>query len=377
MRRHLRRTLLTGLTVALASFILTILLAVPASMDKITRDAETTLRLIVNNRTGPWYGLPARYCDQIETMEGVVACVPLTGWPAYYRDARDHVGAFAAGPHITRVNPDYQVTLEQERLFLSYRRGAIVGRLLMEKNHWRLGQNIILQGADASTGRLKLTFVILGEIPNARYPNAFLFQRDYLREAEKAAGIMDGEDAWFLMVRTSNAQSLVRVARQIDETFHNSEFETRSVSEADALANGLSEVGGIRSIIYSLCVVVALTVLTIAANSMAMMVRERISEIAVMRALGFSRSQIAALLLCDGAFIGIFGGLIGPAFAFWLFAGGSNLGPVLNGVGYLIVAPATAVLAFIIALALSLLSVIAPGISALRIAPAMAFREIV
>jgi hypothetical protein len=98
MRRNLRRTVLTVLTIALATFTFTVLISVPASMDRLVRDASTGLRLVVNNRTAPWGGLPARYCDEIRPLPGAAACVALTGWVANYRDVSDPIQAFAAGP---------------------------------------------------------------------------------------------------------------------------------------------------------------------------------------------------------------------------------------------------------------------------------------
>ena len=93
MRRNLRRTILTILTIALATFIYTVLVSVPASMDRVVKDASGTLRLIINNKTAPWEDLPARYCDDINKMPGVAACVAITGWPATWRDVSDPVFA--------------------------------------------------------------------------------------------------------------------------------------------------------------------------------------------------------------------------------------------------------------------------------------------
>ncbi len=88
VRRNLRRTILTVLTVALSTLIFAVLVAVPASMDQIIKEASTSLRVLVNNRTGPWYGLPARYCDDILREPGVKACLSFTGWFGTYRDPR-------------------------------------------------------------------------------------------------------------------------------------------------------------------------------------------------------------------------------------------------------------------------------------------------
>lgn len=377
LRRNLRRTVLTVLTFVLATFIYTVLISVPASMDRIISDASTTLRLIVNNKTAPWYDLPARYCSQIREMPGCVACVAVTGWPASYRNPRDPVFAAAIGPEISQVFPDYQLQANSVKAMLGDRRAASVGRALMKKNGWKLGQQVTLHGME-SWSRFDLTFVIISDIPSTHYPNAFVFRRDYFNEALKAHGYPANDIAWQLIVRADTADHVAALAKEIDDYFKNSDYETRSITEHDALANGLSAVGNIRGIVYGLCAVVLLTVMLIAANSTAMMVRERISEVAVMRALGFSHLQIAYLLFGECTLIGLVGGAIGAGIALWAFAEGQNLGPVLGGTaGALFVMPDAAIQALIVAVAVSVISGLMPIVNALRIPPAIAFREVV
>ena len=375
MRRNLFRSISAVLTIALATFIFTILVSVPASMDQIVKDASTSLRVMIQNRTGPWYGLPARYCDQIEMMPGVARCAALRGWFGKYQSDRDTIGAFAVSDTLHDVFPDYGMTGETVAGLSSTRRAAVVGSLLMRKYHWKTGQQITLRSSDA--GGFDLTFVLVGTIPSKKYPNSFIFRRDYLTEALKAAGQEEGEDAWFLMARVENADVIPMVIREVDETFKNSDYETKTETEADAVSTGLSEVGSIRGIVYSLSAVVLLTVLLISANAMAMMVRDRLSEVAVMRALGFGRGTISTVLLGECAIIGLAGGIIGASFALWMFGAGVNLGAVIGNVGALVVAPREAANALVVAVALSIVSGVLPTLNALRMTPALAFRQIV
>lgn len=375
VRRNLRRTLLTTLTFALSTFIFTLLISVPASIDRIVAEASTTLRVIVNNKTGPWYGLPARYCQQIREMPGVTGCVALTGWPSYYRDDREEIGAFAEGLEAADVYPDFQLSPAELAQFAGTRRAAQVGSLLMKKHGWRRGQQIRLRG---DSGRLELSFLIVGEIPSKRYPNVFVFRRDYLQEAHKAMGWGEGEDAWFLVARVDRVEHIPAVIHEIDGYFHNSDFETRTTTESAAISGSLSAVGDVRAIAYSLGVVVLLTVMLIAANSMAMMVRDRLSEVALMRALGFGHGRVAALLLGESALVGLVGGAIGAGLVWWMFVGGVTLGAVLGGVaGYLAVSARAAWAGLGAALAVSLVSATLPVLGAVRITPALALRKVV
>ena len=160
MRRNLRRTILTVLTIALATFIYTVLVSVPASMDRVIKDASGTLRLIINNKTAPWEDLPARYCDDINKMPGVAACVAITGWPATWRDVSEPVFGVGAGPEIGDVFPDYALTEQERRGTLREKRSAIVGEILMHKYGWKIGDTVTLRSTDSD--HMEMTFIITG-----------------------------------------------------------------------------------------------------------------------------------------------------------------------------------------------------------------------
>ena len=375
MRRNLRRTILTILTIALATFIYTVLVSVPASMDRVVKDASNTLRLIIVNKTAPWEDLPARYCDDINKMPGVAACVAITGWPATWRDVSDPVFAVGAGPEIGAVFPDYALTGQELLETSKEKRGAIVGDILMRKHGWKIGDTVTLRSTDAD--HMEMTFIIIGKISSKRYPNTFLMRRDYMMAARKAHGLPDEDIAWNIIVRATSNDTMATLAKQIDEHFANSDAETRTMTESDALSSGLSAIGNIRAIVFALCLVVLLTVLLIAANSTVMMVREQISDVAVMRALGFSRGAVGVLLFGECASIGLLGGLIGAGAALWMFSGGITLGAALGGNGALWVTPAQTLNALIAALAVSLISGVVPILEAVRLPPALAFRKVV
>jgi len=375
MRRNLRRTILTILTIALSTFIYTVLVSVPASMDRVVKDASGTLRLIVANKTAPWEDLPARYCDDLNKMPGVAACVAITGWFATWRDVSEPVFGVGAGPEIADVFPDYALSGHQREATAKEKRSAIVGEILMRKYGWKIGDTVTLRGTDSD--HLEMTFIIVGQMASRRYPNTFLMRRDYLMASRKAHGLPDEDIAWNVIVRATSADAMGPLAKQIDEHFANSDAETRTMTESDALSSGLSAIGNIRAIVFALCLVVLLTVLLIAANSTVMMVREQINDVAVMRAIGFSRTAIAFLLFGECGAIGLIGGIVGAGAALWMFAGGITLGAALGGNGALWVTPAQTFNALIAALAVSLVSGLVPIFEAVRLPPALAFRKVV
>jgi len=347
---------------------------VPASMDRIVKDASSTLRLIVVNLSLPFYGIPGRYCDQVREMPGCAACVAITGWPATYRDVSDQILAVAEGQQIVDVFPDYDLSGEARRAWDRQRRGAFAGRVLMARYGWHTGDEVTLRGVDRD--HLALSFVILGEMHSARYPNVFAFRRDYLEQARKAIGHPDPDLAWNLVVRVHGVENVDALIKEIDDNFRNSDYETRSLTESDALDGGLSALGDIRGIVLALCAIVILTVLIIAANSTAMMVRERINEVAVMRSLGFRRGAIAAMLFGECGAIGFAGGTLAAAAALWIFGHGASL-TIVGGIGALWVTPTGAAAALGIAIAVCILSGVAPIWSAVRLSPVDALRKVV
>ena len=238
---------------------------------------------------------------------------------------------------------------------LTDRRSAMVGYMLMRENGWKIGEPVTLRNPDDA--RLTLTFIPIVEFPTEYMSRAFLFDRRMLDDAVKKVYGADIQDrASFIVVKVDRVENMGLVANEIDENFHNSDAETETTTESDSVANVVSAIGNIRTIIYSLCMVVMLTVLLIAANSMAMMVRDRISEVAVMRALGFTRTHIAILLFTEAALIGLIGSIVGAGLALWIFAHGIRLGEITGMLGYLEVRPETAAAAVASAFLVSILA---------------------
>jgi putative ABC transport system permease protein len=359
---------------AFAAFIFTVLICVPASMDRVISDASGTLRLVVSNSTAPWGGVPANYCPDVMRLPGALSCVAIRGWLANYQSVSEPIFSAACGPELADVFPDYRISREQRDALTRNRRGAVVGEVLMRKYGWKIGQAVTLRGVDA--GHLDLTFIIVGVIKSKHYPNVLTFRLDYLAEASRAGGYDTGGLVWYLMVRASKPRDLALLAKRIDAQFRNSAYETRTSTESDFLAAGVSELGNVRQISLGLCLTVLVTVLLIAVNSAAMVARERTGEVAVLRALGFSRSKIMTVLYGEGIAITLVGSTIGACFALFVFGGGVTLGSVLNGSGALWVTGPQALSTVVVMVAATALSALLPIERSIRCPPAIALRQI-
>lgn len=372
--REPRRAVLTLLTFAVATFIFTVLAAIPSSIDMILEKTAQTLRVYSYNADGRYLGVPSRDCRVIKEIPGVVGCTPMVVLKAIYQHEGETIQAFAVdADQIAVMYPDYDLPASVLETFARDRTAAIVGRLLMRNHSWKIGDVITLRG---DSDRLKIRFVVAGEIPSSNYPNFFIFRRDYLVEAEKAIGIPEEKHpAGFLVTRIESPERVPPVIHEIDRTFHNSDFETATMTESEAVSGLMSSVGDVRSIVSGISAVIALTILLIAANSMSMMVRDRLRDVAVLRALGFNPLYIARLLFGECALIGAAGGALGCVLALWQFGSGTTLRSVLESAGYLTVTYRAALEALLAAVFISILSATLPVLSAMRVTPADAFRK--
>ena len=189
---------------------------------------------------------------------------------------------------------------------------------------------------------------------------------------------MDITDAAsFIAVRVARVADVPKVIEEIDGRFRNSEYETSTITESDSIANGVSAIADLSTIIFSLCAVVVITVLLVAANSMAINVRERISEVAIIRAVGFEGSHVASMLFGEAALMGLIGGALGAGLALAFLGHGRTLGAIVGGIAYIQVTPDLALAAVFAIVTVSLAAAIVPVIQAVKISPALAFRKVI
>jgi putative ABC transport system permease protein len=368
LARHPRRTILTTFTFVVAAFVFTVLVAIPSSLDMILRKTSETLRLYSYNADGRYLGLPARYCRDIEVLPHVVACMSMTNMRSTYQNQHEIIQAFAVdADKAGTLYPDYGFQRPVLKQFMREKTAALVGQDLMHNHGWRVADTVTLR-SDAN--RLDIRFKLVGELPSRNYPNFFMFHRDYLVDAEKALGISNGErPASLLVTRVDRIGNVSIVIREIDDTFHNSDFETATMTESEAVAGLLSTVGDIREVVYTLFAVILVVVFLIAANSMSMSVRDRIRDVAILRTLGFGAGYLTTMLLGECMVMAGVGGIVGSGLAMWLLGGTSTLGAVLSYAGYLSMNTGAALIAILAAAGVALFSALAPVINALRESP--------
>lgn len=304
--RNKRRTLLTFSSVAVSLFLLSSLAMVYVAMGRPLGNAPQSARMMVRNATGIVYALPASYEARITAVPGVVACTAMNFFGAYVVDPGNRFGNFAIGHEtVFDVYPEGRLPPDQLEAFKRERTAAVAGKHLADKYGWKLGGRITLLGSFYGvTPELTLRGIYTGARPEAE--DMFFFHWDYFNELTGRQNSVN--NYW---VRAERPESVPRVARAIDAMFHNGPFETRTESENEFLRGFISMLGNVRGIVLVIGSAVTFAILLIVANSMAMSIRERIPEAAVMRTLGYRPHQILGLFVSESLALTLAGWLIG------------------------------------------------------------------
>lgn len=365
--RNKLRTAMTGGAIMLAVVLVCLLLTMPAGMDAMLNDFANNTRLTVHNKAGIVYSMPYSFVRKVRQTDGVAAAVAWVWYGgAFEEDGRVTFPNFAVeAEQIGAVFPDYPIAPEQLADFERYRDGAIVGRQVMTKYGWKIGDRVTLK---STVWPVDLDFRIVGVIDNDRAPH-FWFNREYLDQALREAGRSGLGIAGTIWVRASDPRQVSSIMRKVDEMSRNSEAETSSETEKSFFSNFFGSLQGLVTIILIVTGLVSLCIVFIAANTASMGVRERAGEIAVMKAIGFPRRVIFGTLLAEAALLSIVAGGLGVMLAFGLtgaLKAAAGWSEMLGPLGNFIVTPFVVVQGLFLSLFVGMLAGIVPSFGAAR-----------
>ncbi len=375
--RNKLRTLLTGGAIALAVSLVCLLLTMPAGLDALLENIANNTRISVHNKAGIVYSMPMSFTRRVRQVDGVAAAMAQTWYGgAFEEDGKVTFPNFAVeGDQIGAVYPDYPIAPDQLADFQRYRDGALVGRQVMRKYGWKIGQRVTLR---STVWPVDLDFRIVGEVANERAP-FFWFNWQYLDQALQAQGRPGLGIVGMIWVRAADAQQVNAIMREVDEMSRNSEAETASETEKSFFSNFFGSLQGLVTIILIVTSLVVLCIVVIAANTASMAVRERSGEIAVLKAIGFGRRAIFGMLLAEAVTLASLAGAAGVGFAVALtramqmFAGWSDtLGPL----GSFIITPAVIAQGLFLSLCVGLVAGVVPSYGAARKSVVEALHEV-
>ena len=356
LRRHRRRNLLTLSSIAASIFLFSALISLADIPALILRGNANSLRLVCHNKAGLAFPLPESYSRKIAGLPHVSA---IQGWDAFggiYRDVKDQFANYAVdADSIDELFPEWGIAPDAAAQFKRVRNAALAGTDLVKRYQWKIGDTITLRQAEPP---LDANLLIVGILHGSRTStgplNMLVFNRSYLAQLQGDRGTVA-----VIWVKADSVRTVGIVGDEIDAMFANSDSQTQSEAEGVFTSNLLASIGAFFTMAKVLAILVALAIVLVASNTASMSIRERSTEIAVMRAIGFNARITILCLMAESILIAVAGGMLG-CLATWGALRG--LAPPLPGLNTKIPMSDLAIVAgLLLAVAIGIVSAIIPA----------------
>jgi putative ABC transport system permease protein len=324
-RNLLRRKVRTIFTLAsvFIAFVLYSFLMVVQNAFSMGVEVAGVDRLVLMHKVSLIQLLPVSYLDRIRSTEGIAHVGHSTWFGGSYQDKTNQFAVMAVNPDYFQLYPEARLPQEQFATWLADRQGAIIGRTTAEKYGWKVGDKVPIQATIWMPKQGNTWFFNIDGIYDADKgfdTSNFFFHYEYLDENRRGAYGMVG---WYV-VRIGDPSRAAEIAARLDAQFANSSAETKTSTEKAFLQGFVNQVGNIKAIIISILAAVLFTLfLLVLANTMAQSVRERTSELAVLKTLGFSNGLVLGLVLVESTILALLGGGLGLAVTYVAVEGGS------------------------------------------------------
>jgi putative ABC transport system permease protein len=305
------RTLFTVLSIVVAFVLFAYLAAIRVAFGTGVEVAGAD-RMLVIHKISLIQPLPESYLGRVASIVGVEDISHMSWFGGVYQDERNFFPQFAVdGPTYRAMFPEFSISEEQWQAFTDDREGCVVGVSLAERFGWKIGDRIPIRGTIyPGNWEFNIRAIYEGTRPQDD-TSGFWFHWEYLNERNPYA---KGYVGWYT-VRIANPDDAVRVASASDQEFANSPFETKTETEKAFAASFVKQMGNIELLILSIGSVVFITLLLVSGNTTAIAIRERVRELAVLKAVGFSDAFVQRLVLAESLVVAVVGGGLGLALA--------------------------------------------------------------
>jgi putative ABC transport system permease protein len=358
--RNKRRSILTVLSIGFSLLLLTLMMTIWRSFYIDQGSAQSAQRLLVRHKVSLVFDLPYSYREKIRSMPGVEHVVNQQWFGGQYKDDKpeNFFAQFATDPEeLLKVYPEFVIPADQVAAWQHDRAGAIVDSELDKKHNWKLGDRLNIKG---TIFPLNLELTIRGIFTAPTSTSAIYFNKTYLDEGYTEAKGREG----IFAVLVDTPGNVPRVAKAIDEEFRNAPQPTKSETERAFQLDFVSMLGNVKAFILSICLAVVFTILLVSANTMAMSIRERTREVAVLKTLGFTRNRILGLFVGEAVSLALVGGIVGTLIAYVVIAGMQKQGGFMTGLS---VTFPTVVVALLVAALVGFLSAFIPSYHASQV----------
>lgn len=316
--RKKTRMVLTTSSIILVLVLIVTLVSLLRAMEADPSGGKGANRLVVQHATGLASLLPLSQRQRIEQIPGVVAVSPETWFGGIYKDDRpeNFFGQLSADPqNFFDIFDDATIAPEVNTEWKATRDGFVAGEKLEQKFGWKKGDRITIKPTYIP---ITLNLVYIGKY-NAGDESNIFFHNEYLNQGEWfGANRLTG--IYYLKVASN--EDLPRVTAAIDRMFENSDAPTKTMTEKQFQQSFMEMMGNVKGMVTGISLIILFAVTLIVANTVAMSARERVTEIAVMRTLGYRRSHILSFILSESVLMALLGGLLGVFLAKFLIIPG-------------------------------------------------------
>lgn len=323
--RNKRRASLTVLSMAFSLLLLTLMMTIWRAFYIDEGSAESAQRLIVRNKVSLVFFLPGYYREKIRALPGVTKVVNQTWFGGQYKDQKPEnmFAQFGTDPQeFFDVYKDFHIPADQLQAWQKDRAGCVVDADLAKKHDWKIGDRIFIKGLIFP---LNLELTVRGIFSAPTPSESIYFNSTYLEEGYQQ---IKGR-AGFFGVLADSPQDVPKVAKEIDEQFKNVERPTKTESEHAFQLGWIAMMGNVKAFILSICLAVVFAILLVSANTMAMSIRERTREVALLKTLGFTQGRVLGLFVSEAMALAVLGGIFGTLVAAVLIRLAANT-PGLN-----------------------------------------------
>ena len=310
------RTIFTLLSVFVAFILFGLLMTIRTAFS-FGVDIAGLDRLVLIHKVSLIMPLPVSYKERLAATEGVSLVSHQSWFGGVYQDPSNFFAQMVVEPEpFMKIYPEFKIPPDQVKAWLADRQGAVVGVDLAKRFGWKIGDRIPITGTiwQPKQGQVwEFNIVGLYDGDQGVDKTQFFFRYDYLDENRRQG---DGLVGWYV-VKIADPSQAQQMGAKFDAMFANSSAETKTTTEKGFVEGFAKQVGDIGAIMIAILIAVLFTMLLVAANTMAQSVRERTSEMGVLKTLGFSNAAVLTLILSESVLIAVIGGALGLGAA-WL-----------------------------------------------------------
>jgi len=280
-------------------------------------NASSASRMVTRNAISLVFPMPTYYRERMRAVSGVKAVTLLNWFGGIYKEPRNFFPQFAIDhENFFDLYPEFLMPVDQLLAFKRDRQGAAVGRKLADEFGWKIGDTIPIRGTifpGTWTFTLRAIFDAKDETTVTRQ---MYFHWDYVNEYLKQKYPRRTDQIGTFVIEVNDPSRVADIAKAIDAEFKNSLAETLTESEKSFQLGFIAQMEQIILTIRIVSFVVIFIIMAVVANTMAMTARERLTEYATLKALGFSPLFVAALIFGEALALSLIGGGLGILLTF-------------------------------------------------------------